>query len=189
MALRSVVLIGPVAVGKSTVGRALGALLGRRFVDVDATAAPFYAEVGQSVEQLVARAADEGIIRAHEWWQPARVHAVERVLATHEGSVIAFGAGHSHYEDRSNFDRVAALLRDQLVVLLLPHDDPDRATAVLRERCVVERGPDRDWRHDGRDIIREWAVSEQNRELADTVVITDGKTPAEVAREVSGLVT
>ncbi len=188
MPTSSIVLIGPVAAGKSTTGAALATLLDRPFVDVDELAGPYYAEVDQTVEQLIARAATDGFIVAHEWWQPARVHAVERVLAAHRGSVIALGAGHSHFEGRAHFDRVAAALRNEHVVLLLPNDDPAQATDVLRGRCLIERGPDQTWRNGDRDMIREWVESDQNRELADEVVITDGMDPTAVAAAISELV-
>jgi shikimate kinase len=79
MVLR-VVIIGPVAVGKSTVGAALAAHLEVPFVDLDEVSSPYYAEVEQSVDQLIKRAATHGFVEAHRWWQPARMHAANMVL-------------------------------------------------------------------------------------------------------------
>jgi shikimate kinase len=177
---RHVVLIGPVAVGKSTIGVALAALLGIPFVDLDDVAADHYAEVGQGIDQLIEQAKAHGFIEAHRWWQPARVHAVRRVLEGDDPSVIAFGAGHSHFEDQRWFAEVSSLLAGAFVVFLLPEADVDTSVALLRQRCVVERGEDQDWLFGDIDFIGDWVVSEQNRALADAVVYVGGRSVAEL---------
>lgn len=100
----SVVLIGPVAAGKSCVGEPLAELLGRNFIDLDQIAGDYYDEVGQSVDRFTERANVDGLVNAYKWWQSARVHAVRRVFAQHAGEVISFGAGHSHFEDQYFFE-------------------------------------------------------------------------------------
>jgi shikimate kinase len=185
---RHVVLIGPVAVGKSTIGPALAGLLGIPFVDLDDVAADHYAEVGQGIDQLIEQSKAHGFIEAHRWWQPGRVQAVRRVLETPEASVIAFGAGHSHFEDEQWFDEVSTLLADAFVVFLLPEDDVDASVTLLRQRCVDERGQDQDWLLGDVDFIREWVGSDQNRTLADALVYSGGRSIVEIARDIAALV-
>lgn len=182
--MRPLVLIGPVAVGKSTVGELLGALLHVPFVDLDEFAAPYYDECDAPVEALIERAHADGFLAALRWWQPARAHAAGRVVADHPGSVIAFGAGHSHFEDEEFFESVRAALTDATVVLLSADADDDVAVGLLRERCVVERGDDQDWIIEGVDMLRDWVHSEQNRQLADLTVVTHGLTPQQVAEAI-----
>ncbi|MEN9644671.1 MAG: hypothetical protein RL238_1340 [Actinomycetota bacterium] len=181
----TVVLIGPVAAGKSSVGAALASLLGRPFVDLDEVAAGYYDEAGQPVSALIDHAVADGFVAAHRWWQPARAHAVQRVVEEFGGAVVALGAGHSHFEDDAFIVTVEQTLADALVVLLLPEPDVDASVDCLRRRCVAERGADQDWLHDEVDFIRDWVVSAQNRSLADVVVYDRGRSIREVADEVA----
>lgn len=174
-----VVLIGPVAVGKSTVGPLVGVSLGLNFIDLDAVAGPFYVEAGQPLEAFEARIAAEGVPAAHRWWQPARLHAVKRLLETTSVAVVSLGAGHSHYEDSEYYESVKALLARHTTVLLALEPDTDNSVEVLRRRSLASRG--RDWIFDGVDFLRMWAGSGQNADLADLVVYTSGKSPEEVA--------
>ncbi|MGB8862282.1 MAG: shikimate kinase [Ilumatobacteraceae bacterium] len=178
------VLIGPVAVGKSTVGSTLADLLCVPFVDLDEIAAPYYEQCGAPIEVLIEHAHADGFLAAHAWWQPARAHAAATAVADHPGSVIAFGAGHSHFED----EKFAAMIREVLAgaTVVLLSAAPDEATAVkeLRRRCVADRGEDQDWMIEGVDMLREWVTSEQNRRLADVTVVTADRSAAEVAAEI-----
>lgn len=183
--VRHVVVIGPVGVGKSTVGAALATLLGVPFVDLDEVASDHYAEVGQGIEQLIEQAKTYGFVEAHRWWQPARVHAVRGVLQRPEASVIALGAGHSHFEDEHWFAEISKSLDDSFVVLLLPEADVDASVTSLRHRCIDERGEDQDWLIDDVDFIRDWVVSTHNHSLADTVVYADGRPIEALAHDIA----
>ena len=179
-----VVIIGPVAVGKSTVGASLAAVLGVPFVDLDEVASDYYAEVGQGIDQLIERAKAYGFVEAHSWWQPARVHAVQGVLRRSTNSVVALGAGHSHFEDEQWCAEIAPSLDDAFVVFLLPEFDVDASVITLRRRCIEERGEDQDWLFDEVDFIRDWVVSSQNRLLADTIVYTNGRPVEAIALDI-----
>lgn len=181
----SVVLIGPVATGKSVVRERLAEALGRNFIELDEIAGDHYEEVGQGVHRLVERTQVDGFVIAHQWWQPALVQAVRRVVERHAGEVISFGAGHSHFEDRSFFEEVQRLVDQCFVVMLLPHSDTETSVSILRERCSSERG--RDYLYDTVDFICDWVPSEWNRALADVLIVTDGRNPAEVAETIAAL--
>lgn len=177
----AVVLIGPVAVGKSTVGALLAPLLGREFVDLDEFATDDYPTSEHSVDALIEHARADGFVAAHRWWQPARLQAVREVLQHRPEAVIAFGAGHSHFEDDHIAVEVATLLEPHVVVFLLPCTDPAEAVGILRARCMAERGDDQDWLFDDVDFLDDWVQSAQNHALADVTVAIDGRTPDEVA--------
>jgi hypothetical protein len=186
---RTIVLIGPVAVGKTTVGPLVAERLGRCFIDLDEVADErYYDEVDGGVARLIEHAVADGYPAAAVWWQPTLLHAVERVLDDHRGAVIALGAGHSHYETEEHARRVAELLAGSIVVFLLPSDDVDASTELLRARCIAERGADQDWLYPERDYLREWVASSQNRVLADAIVHTADHTPDEVAELVAAVV-
>ena len=150
--------------------------------DLDEVAAAYYEEAGQPLDDLIRHIAHVGLVAAHRWWQPARAHAAVRVIGDHPNTVIAFGAGHSHFEDDVAAEPVHHALADCFVVLLLPAADPEVAHRVLADRCTQERGEG--W--GGSTFRLDWVRSAQNWALADNVVYTGSRTAGEVADEVVG---
>jgi shikimate kinase len=106
-----VVLVGPPATGKTTLGALLAARLQRPFIDVDAVGERYYAETGWSIAKLRERITAVGRLAAEIEWEPARAHAVARVIADHPDAVIALGAGHTSYTDPELRRRVRAALK------------------------------------------------------------------------------
>lgn len=180
------VLVGAPGSGKSTVGEILAAATGRPHVDADAASADFYGEVGWSVERLGARASEVGFSLAHEEWELALAHAVERLVETSPGAVISLGAGHSHVTDDALFERVVRALgaADQ-VVLLRPSDDLRVSLEVLRQRCLDDKGTA--WRVDGEDWLERWLTDGRDERVATHCVLTTGMTPDQTASVVAGL--
>lgn len=174
------VLIGPAAAGKSTLGELLAGMTGRGFADIDVVGEPYYGEVGWTAERLSQRSATAGLLAAEREWEPARLHAVERVVAANPGGIIALGAGHSHYQRPELFEQVRAALRPAAhVVLVLPSPDTERSVRILRDRSVIVNGTA--WSENGHDFIRQWVTDPGNRELATTTLYTEGDEPRQSA--------
>ncbi len=180
--VRTIVLIGPPAAGKSTVGSLLAAALGTSFVDADEAGTVHYRASGRPLESFIDRVDSEGFASAHRWWQRARVAAAAGLVRDHPGAVIAFGAGHSHFEDRSHFESTRVAVAECTVVLLLPDVDQTSSLAILRARCLGTRG--HDWNRDDHDYLAEWVTSDQNQLLADVVVYSDGLTPERYSEKI-----
>ena len=100
-AARPVFLIGFMAAGKTSVGRALAARTGRRFVDLDDQ----IAAMGEPVASLVAR--DEPEFRRRE------AAALQALITEGDGAVISTGGGAAAYGDN-----LAAMKDAGLVVAL-----------------------------------------------------------------------
>jgi hypothetical protein len=177
------VLIGPAFVGKTTVGALLASRLSCPFVDLDEIGDIYYRAVGQPLSAFRGRIEAIGYSDAHRWWQPARVAAVRGALADHRGSVVALGAGHSHYEDATNSKMVQDALAPFInVVLMLPSPDPAVSLKVLRRRAGAASG--HGWERDGHDWLRDWVGSAQNRSLATRTVFTARRSAGSVARDI-----
>lgn len=181
------VLVGPAAAGKSTLGARVAVATGRKFADVDALGEAYYREVGWSMARLRDRIRAVGRVAAEREWEPARAHAVTRVVAEHAGAVVALGAGHAHYTRPAPYERVRDALRPaRHVVLVLPSADRERSVQVLRRRSLATKGTD--WiSGDGHDFLREWVHDPGVRALATTVFYTDGATPGESAERLIGM--
>jgi shikimate kinase len=171
-----VVLIGPVAAGKSTVAGLLAGRLGRPHVSTDAVCGAYYAELGFDPAESNRRQGPGGLRAAYRSWKPFEAYAVERILADHKDAVIDLGGGHSVQEDAALFARVeAALAPVPNVVLLLPSPDPEESIRVLTRR----RPPPGDF-----DWHRHFVTHRSNRALAKLVVYTGGQTPEQTCNVV-----
>lgn len=187
MTSQTIVLIGAMCAGKSTIAGRLAQRLDLPYVELDDVRWDYYDEIGYDQAEASRIAAQEDGARALlDHWKPFEAHAVERVLAEHDGSVVAFGAGHSVYEDEALFARVQkALARSAHVVLLLPSPDLDQSVKILNARF------ERLLREEGVPLNPQLFVAneqfvrhESNFRLATMRVYTAGQTPEETVEEI-----
>lgn len=155
-----VVLVGPMGVGKSTVGQLLAERLGVGYRDTDDD---IVAAQGRTIAEIFV---DEGepVFRAVE------KQAVHRALAEHDG-VLALGGGAV-----LDADTRALLAGQRVVYLSMDVEEAVRRTGLNAARPLLAVNPRKQWR----------ALMEARRhlyeEVATVVVATDGRTPEEVAQ-------
>jgi shikimate kinase len=177
------VLIGPVCVGKSTVGDLLGEALATEHVDVDHVAARYHLEAGWSVERFRAIERRAGLREAYRDGEEAMASVLERALEDYHDCVFSLGAAHTHFVTPAVMDRARqSLMSFAHVVLLLPSPDPARSVSILRERCNALGLPS--WRDAGCDLIERWVVDGCNRELATFTVYTEGRNAGQTKDDV-----
>jgi shikimate kinase len=183
----TVILIGPMSAGKSTLAVRLSNRLGLPRLEMDKLRWGYYAEIGYDPQEAARLAeSDEGMMALIRYWKPFEAHAVARALEEHRGCVLDFGAGHSVYEDESLFTDVErALAPFQHVFLILPSPDPRRSIEVLnrRFRQLLQREVGE---VDERllELNEHFARHPSNRRLAKHVIYTKGKTPEETCEEI-----
>jgi shikimate kinase len=154
-----VVLVGPMGVGKSTVGQQLAERLGVGYRDTDDD---IVAEQGRTIAEIFV---DEGepVFRAIE------KAAVTRALAGHDG-VLALGGGSILDED------TRSLLAGQRVLYLsMDVEEAVKRTGLNAARPLLAVNPRKQWR----ELME--ARRHLYEEIATAVVATDGRTPEEVA--------
>ena len=156
-----VVLVGPMGVGKSTVGRLVAERLGVGFRDTDDD---IVAAQGRTIAEIFAEDG-EPYFRAVEKW------AVRRALAEHDG-VLALGGGAILDPD------TRALLAGRPVVCLwMEAEEAARRTGLDADRPLLAAAdPGRRWR----ELTQ--ARRHLYEEVARAVVVTDARTPEEVAQ-------
>lgn len=160
----AIVLVGPMAVGKSTVGPILARRLGRSFTDVDEL---IVAEQGRPISEIFATQGEAGF-RAME------LETTVRVLAA--GGVVALGGGAV----------VTPALREALgahtvIWLTATVDDAVRRVGQGTDRPLLVG-----------DVAGNWSrLAAQReawyREVADHRVVTSGRKPNQVARVICEL--
>jgi shikimate kinase len=183
----TIVLIGPICAGKSSVAKILAAKLGLPQYTMDDLRWELFADT--DYDKNVARQLHEAgdTLGRLEYMKPFEAVAVERIVAEKRGGVIDFGAGHSVYEDEELLGRVErALAPVEYVILLLPSPDPDESTRVLnarfRELLDREVGQvDEKLLALNEHFVRHPSI----RRLAKLVVYTGGKTAEETAEEIA----
>ncbi|MFF6994164.1 shikimate kinase [Streptomyces sp. NPDC008313] len=157
-----VVLVGPMGVGKSTVGALLAERLGCGYRDTDDD---IVAARGRAVADIFV---DEGepVFRALE------KEAVRTALDEHEG-VLALGGG-AVLDPATR----ALLTGHQVVYLSMDVEEAVQRTGLNAARPLLAVNPRRQWR----ELME--ARRHLYTEVARAVVATDGRTPEEVAQAV-----
>lgn len=177
----NLILIGPAASGKSTLGAILANELQMQFVDLDEVSTPYYEEVGWSIARLVEHIEKVGRVAAERDWEIARAHAVSRAMADFPKAVIAFGAGHASYCEAQHSQQVAQALKSvEHVVFVEPCSDRTTSLQILRERSIASKNTD--WIRESHDFLAQWLDDPFTRMLATTTLYTEGESPQQSAQ-------
>ncbi|MBD2166903.1 shikimate kinase [Calothrix membranacea FACHB-236] len=177
-----IILIGPIGVGKTTIGALLASRLGLSQYSMDDLRWSYYFEIGYDEELAKHKRETEGFWGVYQYWKPFEAYAVERLLSSHNQCVIDFGGGHSVYEDAALFQRVQqALAPYPNVILLLPSPNLDESVQILNQRNHYL--PD-----DILNINEHFVRQASNYELSKFIVYTKGKTPEENCSEILKLI-
>jgi shikimate kinase len=136
MQFASIILIGPVRAGKTTLADQVASDLGWPRRSLDELRWDYYREAGfdsaysRSLEQA-GRWNDRRL-----YWSKHDPHAIRRILEEYgRGHVIDFGGSHSLHEEEAQLEAVRRIMAPHPhVVLVLPCADREEALRVLNER-------------------------------------------------------
>jgi hypothetical protein len=185
--MRQVVLIGPIAAGKSSVAQCLSKRTGQRNVPLDALRWYYFFQSGFDFLEERRRIEEHGPLARFEYWKPFETYAAERVVADFPDDLIDFGAGYTVQEDETLFARVqAALAPVPHVILLLPSPDIEESLAILAERMRPDIPPEH--READAQINRGFLTSPCNARLTTATVYTGRRPVEEVCDEVLALI-
>ncbi|MEV0226322.1 shikimate kinase [Streptomyces sp. NPDC050704] len=157
-----VVLVGPMGVGKSTVGALVAQRLGCAYRDTDDD---IVAEQGRTIADIFL---DEG----EAAFRAIEKQAVHKALTEHDG-VLALGGG-----SILDADTRALLAGLPVVYLSMDVEEAVKRTGLNAARPLLAVNPRRQWR----DLME--ARRSLYTEVARAVVATDGRAPEEVAQAV-----
>ena len=77
----TIILIGPMSAGKTTIGQLLAEKLGLASCELDEIRQDYYQEIGYDNALASEIANSQGIVGLLDYWKPFEAHAVERALA------------------------------------------------------------------------------------------------------------
>jgi shikimate kinase / 3-dehydroquinate synthase len=155
-----VVLVGPMGVGKSTVGQLLAERLGVGYRDTDED---IVSTEGRSIAEIFV---DEG----EPAFRELEKNAVRTALTGHDG-VLALGGGAI-----LDADTRALLAGQRVVYLSMDVEEAVKRTGLNAARPLLAVNPRKQWR----ELME--ARRHLYEEVASVVVATDGRTPEEVTR-------
>ncbi len=185
---QDIILIGPMTVGKSTIGALLAETLGLPQRPMDDLRWDYYAEIGYDRDVELQVREEEGTMAVMRYWKPFEAHAVERLLSDFENCVFDFGAGHSIFDEGDLFDRVARVLEPYAnIILLIPSPDLNESVTILQKRFQELH----EWdgiMEDGNNIHEYFVKHPSHAKLAKHVVYTKDKMPEETCAEILALV-
>lgn len=183
----TIILIGPLGAGKSTVAHLLAEKLTLPLCTVDDIRWAYYQELGYDKE-LAAKiaAADQGMWKAMRYSKPFEAQMVIKVLADHAHSVIDFGASNSIYDDQQLLVQVEnALLPYPNVILLLPSADVDESAEILKARLIrMLNEAGKEFSDELFELNEQFIKHPANQQLAKLVIYTKDKTPAKICDEI-----
>ncbi|MEP6985597.1 MAG: AAA family ATPase [Chloroflexota bacterium] len=182
---KTIILIGPMGAGKTTVGRLLSERLGLKNVSLDEIRQPYYDEAGYDNDTAKQIHSERGMAGILSYWKPFETHSVERVLQDYENCMIDFGAGHSVYDDEVLFKRVKKALDPYPnVVLLLPSANTEEAIRNLNMRIPPDVPAEIiPWY---KEMNAYFVKHHANADLAKITVYTQDRTPDETCDEIIG---
>ena len=97
-----IILIGPIGVGKSTLGKLLADTLDLPQCPMDQYRWEYYKEIDYD-EEFAQKLGAIDFWALYMYWKEFACYAVERLLSEHRNCVIDFGGGHSVYEIGTHF--------------------------------------------------------------------------------------
>ncbi len=175
--MKDIILIGPVAVGKSTTAKILAERLGIPRIAMDDLRLDYYREIGYSDEHRLELKRINGQKAVEQYWSIFDPHAIERILADHKNCVFDFGGGSTVCEYDFNFERMeAALAPYPNVVFLIPSADKKESLDIIYERMGITPT--------GFTMMEYFVYNDASARLAKKTVYVKNKSPEQVTDEV-----
>lgn len=166
----TIILIGPMGTGKSTVAK----LLKNKIEGIDRISL----DDRERLKILYKKERKFGNFKNFEFVLTGTV-----LSSLNKPYIIDFGAGHSIYEDeilRSQMKKMCSQFKN--IILLLPSKDKAKSREILAERRKIKLGSHKD--QDNWHFI----TAENNYEIATNILYEENKKPEDISREIMKLV-
>lgn len=179
--MQSIILIGPMRAGKTTISKLVAEKLNLPRVRLDEIRWGYYATLGYDEDHAKSLRKSGGFTSFYNYMKPYEAALVEHVVQLHpQDTVIDFGAGHSVYEQEDLFQRVQKALEPfPYILYLTPCSDVEEAVQILNQRDI----------DDGEsglpaELNRLFVTHPSNSILATHTIYNQEQTPAQSCEEI-----
>ncbi len=171
----NILLMGPIGVGKTSVGRELALRTGKRFVEMDEEKKRIYEQIGFSLQKCEEKYKKYGIIGWYQYQKPFELYSVKIVLEENDDAIVDFGGGHSVYDNEAQTREFLGLMRLQKhSFLLMPYEDVEKSLELLSKRNEK----------DDTELNRIFINSATSRQAAKHIIYIGEKTILEIVDEI-----
>ena len=183
----SIILIGPIGVGKTTVGRLLAERLVLPLCSVDDVRSGYYEKVGYDKSRAASIGATEEEIRGVlRYAEPFDVQMIKMLLAEFQRGVIDLGASNSVFDNADLLTQVEHVLAPHPnVILLVPSRDKKESAGILKIRLTKMLAEEGKSFSDELFKLNEYFIQHSsNYQLAKQIIYTESKAPEIIRDEV-----
>ena len=182
-----IILIGPLGVGKTTVGHLLADRLGIPLCSVDDVRSGYYEKVGydKSLAETIG-VTEQGVRGVLRYAEPFDVQMTKLLLTDFQRGIIDFGASNSVYSDQDLLTQVEHVLEPYPnVILLIPSPDKKESGEILKVRLIqmlTEEG--KSFTHELFELNDYFIQHPSNYQLAKRIIYTKDRTPHLIRDEI-----
>ena len=175
--MKEIILLGPVAVGKTTTARLISKKINKPVVSLDDHRFDYYKEIGYDHNHMKELHEKAGIMAVFQYGKIFDDHSIERILEDHRNCIFDFGGGNIISGYSFDLNRIKKTLEPyKNIVYLVPGRDNEETLKFIYKR--------RDIKASDRDLIEYLVYHHSNNEVAKHTVFVKDKTPEEVRDEV-----
>jgi len=174
---KTIILIGPVSVGKTTISTNLSKILKIPTASIDQYRLSYYKEIGYSENHKEEILDNLGWAGVYRYWKVFDSHSVVRFVEDFPNHILDFGGGSTVCEFPEEFDKIQKCFNPYAnVFLLMPFEDRIESLKFLNKRTG--------WKMIGRNINRHIIENYANYKLAKHIIYTGEKNTEEICLEI-----
>ena len=174
---QTIILIGPIGVGKTTIGELLAQRLDCPFTSLDTAERSYTEKVGYDDVYARGILESKGLLAYYAYRRSFFDEAVVRFLADYADGILELGGGHPIVPDQDKQQRIAdVLLPFQNVFLLMPSPDQAMSLSILRQRQGLKDTDD--------DLNELYFADDTFLQLAKFAIYTLDKSPEDISDEI-----
>ena len=160
---KSIILIGPSGVGKTTIGKELSIITGMKQINLDGIAN------SDRTRGITSKFPSRDDYKLYLFKK-----VIENAIETNSYGIVDFGAGYSVFDSKEKFIEAQELLGSfKNIVLLQYSDDIEESLNVINARS--KGSTENNYRY---------ITSDCNARLATMTIVTKDKMPDEIAKEI-----